>query len=233
MFSKYSLATVVVASLFASPIFARITWVPINPIIIGPPVITPVPINPVHTVTAGRLFSVLVPHTIQFDDFGRPVSQFANISHFEIVVGPGSSARGCRPAARNEGFASFTGVNSPWPNILPTQLSQTYQRRVPGDRQPWTVYEFAVNGGSPTPVNQINVFFPGNHGPVPCMFQVNTSSGYGNSFPMPADRAGEAEGVARQLAAPAAAAAADPAEKLKLPKVESIEVLKNDPEPKG
>ncbi len=148
-------------------------WFPIP--FVGRPII--VSGNPVHMINSGTTLSVLLPGALQYDEFGQVVNRLQRVTHFEVVVGPESTLRGCYPAAKSDGFRAFTSVNSPVPGIRPTTKVDTYDRSMPGDSRKWRVHRFEVNGGTETPVSQLNIFFPAAPTQiVPCHFQVNITN---------------------------------------------------------
>jgi hypothetical protein len=176
---------------------AQFIWVPVPPVIIGPPpVVTPQ--TPAHRVAAGSIMSVMIPGTIQYDAYGHVVNQLQHISGFEVVMGPGSTKRGCKPALRSDGFANTTAVWSPWA-LAPTTRVSTYKRTMPGEAEQWTVHQFSVNGGQAAPVSQIDVFVPRTrnmNGAVECAFQVNVNPADPNGQPATGDQGGSAAAAA-------------------------------------
>lgn len=140
------------------------------------------PAKQVYKTKSGVETTIALPAEV--DEYGRPVYDYdeygrrrlspTKLTHFEIVVGPGSTARGCVPASKADGYKSFTGVNALVKDIEPTTLIDTVDR-VENSRETWKAYQFEVNGATETPVQSIVVFFPFNkrHGRVDCMFQLN------------------------------------------------------------
>lgn len=203
-----------VLSVVSTGAFAEVIWVPIPPVIVGPPPVVR-PGIPTHVMTTGNTLAIALPGQLQYDEFGRVVNKLQRITHFEVVVGPGSTDRGCYPASKADGLRNWTGVVSPWKNISATTKVDTYERKMPGEARKWTVHQFEVNGGTETPVSQLNIFFPADKRRiVECHFQVNvTSSDEDNAAA--ATRSAESAAPAAALAAPAAAPA-----KKGLPRIE-------------
>jgi hypothetical protein len=206
----------VVLSVVSTGAFAELIWVPIPPVIVGPPPVVR-PGIPTHVMTTGNTLAIALPGQLQYDEFGRVVNKLQRITHFEVVVGPGSTDRGCYPASKADGLRNWTGVVSPWKNISATTKVDTYERRMPGESRKWTVHQFEVNGGTETPVSQLNIFFPADKRRiVECHFQVNVTNSDDDNA---AATTRSAESATAPAAAALAAPAASPAKK-GLPRIE-------------
>lgn len=222
MKNTLKLVSGLVLSLNSTGAFAELIWVPIPPVIIGPPPVVRTG-TPTHVMTTGNTLSIALPGQLQYDEFGRVVNKLQRITHFEVVVGPASTDRGCYPASKADGLRSWTTVNSPWKNLSPTAKVDTYERKLPGEPKKWTVHQFEVNGGTETPVSQINIFFPADKRRiVDCHFQVNVTNSDDDNAAAATARSVES---ATAKDAPAAAALAAPASapaKKGLPRIEEV-----------
>ncbi|GEM_PF-6203251 len=222
MKNTLKLVSGLILSLVSTGAFAELIWVPIPPVVIGPPPVVRSG-TPTHVMTTGNILSIALPGQLQYDEFGRVVNKLQRITHFEVVVGPASTDRGCYPASKADGLRSWTGVQSPWKNISATTKVDTYERKLPGEPKKWTVHQFEVNGGIETPVSQLDIFFPADKRRiVDCHFQVNvTNSDDDNAA---AATARSADSAPESAVAPAAAALAAPATKAKkgLPRIEEV-----------
>ncbi len=222
MKNTLKLVSGLVLSLASSGAFAELIWVPIPPVIVGPPPVVR-PAIPTHVMTTGNTLSIALPGQLQYDEFGRVVNKLQRITHFEVVVGPASTERGCYPASKADGLRNWTGVLSPWKNISATTKVDTYERKMPGDSKKWTVHQFEVNGGTETPVSQLNIFFPADKRRiVECHFQVNVTNSDDDNAAAATTRSAES---ATLQAAPAGSALAAPAAapaKKGLPRIEEV-----------
>jgi hypothetical protein len=217
MKNKLKLLSGLVLSFAATGAFAEPIWVPIPPLIVGPPPVVRTG-TPTHVMTTGNTLSIALPGQLQYDEFGRVVNKLQRITHFEVVVGPGSTDRGCYPASKADGLRNWTGVVSPWKNISATTKVDTYERKLPGEARKWTVHQFEVNGGTETPVSQLNIFFPADKRRiVECHFQVNVTSSDDEDAAAATTRSAESAPATSALAAPAAASA-----KKGLPRIEDV-----------
>ncbi len=191
-------------------------WTPIP--FVGPPII--VSGNPVHIINSGMTLSVLIPGNLQYNEFGQVVNRLQRLTHFEVIVGPESTARGCYPASKADGFRAYTSVTSPTPRLKPTAKIDTYDRTMVGDSRSWRVHRFEINGGVETAVSQINIFFPAAPTRiVQCAFQVNVTNAE-------TDTAAAAETTVQSAAALAPASAAGAGEKL--PRLTSIPAVSSE-----